>query len=236
MRKEAFTTGSYVHVIKRGTRGLPIVRSEADRFRFLLMLTHFNDVYASQNWYRDTLEEQTHKMFARPSHWPPQEKIVNIIAFCLVENHFHLILEELSEGSIAKFMHRLCTSMAMRFNEHYGTQGSLFQSAYRAKTIDDDTYFRYVVTYVQFKNALDTRSEKHIHDPRAFTEAYDWACAYPYSSLGDVSGSVNRPIIDKEFFSSLFTPREYREYCKDFFYSKVEADEVTASHTRGFFE
>ena len=115
MRKEDFTVGSYVHVVKRGTRGLPIVRDDADRFRFLLMLTHFNDHFASLNWYRDLVEENLHNYLSRPSHWPVQERLVNIIVFCLVENHFHLILEELIEGGIARFMQRLGTGMAKKF-------------------------------------------------------------------------------------------------------------------------
>lgn len=63
MRKEEFTVGSYVHVVKRGTRGLPIVRDDIDRFRFLLMLTHFNDEFASLNWYRDLKDAGLHNSF-----------------------------------------------------------------------------------------------------------------------------------------------------------------------------
>lgn len=52
-------------------------------------------------------------------------------------------------------MKRLGIGMAKKYNERYKEKGSLFQGAYRAKTIVDDRYFRYVSTYVQLKNALD---------------------------------------------------------------------------------
>jgi len=236
MRKEDFVVGSYVHVVKRGTRGLPIVRDGVDRFRFLLMLTHFNDNFASPNWYRDLYEAHACHSFVRPSHWPEQERLVNIIAFCLVENHFHLILQELAEGNIARFMQRLGTGMAMKFNERYDEKGSLFQGAYRAKTISDDRYFRYVSAYVQLKNALDMYPGGQDGARNNFDHAYDWACAYPYSSLGDYAGSFDRPIVEKEFFTSLFTPKESREFCKDFIRGRQPDDEAIKTHQFGFFE
>lgn len=236
MRKEEFAVGSYVHVVKRGTRGLPIVRDDIDRFRFLLMLTHFNDQFASLNWYRDLKDVDLHNSLLRPTYWPTQERLVNIIAFCLVENHFHLILQELTEGGIAKFMQKLGTGMAKRFNERYSEHGALFQGSYRAKTISDDRYFRYVSAYVQFKNALDVhhvRECKNIKND--FDRVYKLACVYPYSSLGDYSGNFNRPIINKTFLSSLFTPTEYRDFAKDVILGRYQPDDTEKGHQSGFF-
>jgi len=236
MRKEDFTVESYVHVVKRGTRGLPIVRDDTDCFRFLLMLAHFNDSFSSQNWHRDLYEAGLHRSFGRPLHWPVQERLVNIIAFCLVDNHFHLILQELAEGNIARFMQRLGTGMAMKFNERYSENGALFQGAYRAKIISDDRYFRYVSAYVQLKNALDMYPGGQDSARNDFDRAYDWVCSYPYSSLGDYAGSFDRPIVEKNFLSSLFAAGEYREFCKDFIYGRHIDDEITLAHQSNFFE
>ncbi len=236
MRKEDFVVGSYVHIVKRGTRGLPIVRDDVDRFRFLLMLTHFNDQFASLNWYRDLMEENLHNSLLRPSHWPVQERLVNIIAFCLVENHFHLILEELSEGGIARFIQRLGTGMAKKFNERYKEKGALFQGAYRAKTISDDRYFRYVSAYVQLKNAIDVYPGGHLSARKDFNRAYDWACTYPYTSLGDYVGVFERPTVEKIFLASLFTPIEYREFGRDVVLGRYELDDLEKTHQSGFFE
>jgi len=236
MRKEAFTVGSYVHVVKRGTRGLPIVRDDADRFRFLLMLMHFNDTFASLNWYRDLQDADLHNSLLRPEHWPAKEPLVNIIAFCLVENHFHLILEELAERSIARFMQRLGIGMAKKYNERYKESGSLFQGAYRARTISDDRYFRYVSGYVQLKNALEMYPGGDTGVREDFDRAYDWACSYPYSSLGDYAGTFNRQIVEKTFHSSLFTSTQYKEFAKDVILGRYELDDIENTHQSGFFE
>lgn len=236
MRKEDFTVGSYVHVVKRGTRGLSIVRDDTDRFRFLLMLTHFNDKFSSLNWYRDLMDDGLHNSLLRPPHWPKKEKLVNIIAFCLVENHFHLILEELVDGNIARFMQRLGIGMTKKFNERYDEHGALFQGAYRAKTIDDDRYFRYVNTYVQVKNTFDMYPGGQEHARKNFEHAYDWACAYPYSSLGDYAGNFERQIVEKTFLSSLFTPVEYKEFAKDVILEHYQPDDIEEKHQLGFFD
>src|SRR3989344_4510436 len=84
MRKEPYGVGSFVHVIKRGTRGASIVRDNADKNRFLLMLAHFNDEYQPANWFRD-IDDPNLSLFERPSQWPKQKKLVHIITFCLFE-------------------------------------------------------------------------------------------------------------------------------------------------------
>ncbi len=226
MRKEPFGVGSYVHVIQRGTREMPIVRDEADRFRFLLMLTHFNDTFASPNWHRDLYDAHSHRTFERPPHWPVRDERVRLTAFALVENHFHLLLEEITEGGIAQFMHRLGTGMAKKFNERYGETGSLFQGSYRARTVDDDNYHRYVSVYIQVKNSFDVHPKGYAWARDNFDEAYAWATAYPYSSLGDYAGTFDRPIVDKELFASLYNPEEYREFSRDVILGRNVPDNI----------
>jgi len=236
MRNEEFLPGSYVHIVKRGVRGLPIVRDDNDRFRFLLMLTHFNDQFSSLNWYRDLMDDHLHNSLLRPAHWPEQKYLVNIVAFCLVENHFHLILQELANGNVARFMHRLCTGMAKRFNERYGEKGALFQGPYRATIIEDDRYFRYATVYVQLKNTFDMHPDGQNKIQNNFEDAYAWACAFPYSSIGDYAGNFDRPIIDKTFLSSLFTPVEYKEFAKDVILGRHQVDDIENTHCSGFFD
>lgn len=235
MRKEPFGIESYVHVVQRGTRGLPIVRDEEDRFRFLLMLTHFNDVFTSPNWHRDLYDAHVHRTFERPSHWPKRDEHVLLIAFGLVENHFHLLLQEIKEGGIARFMHRLGTGMAKKFNERHGENGSLFQGSYCAKTVDDDIYLRYVSAYIQVKNAFDIHPKGYKWARNNFDEAYAWASAYPYSSLGDYVGTFDRPIVDKEPLAALYSPDDYREYARDVILGRNIPDD-SGSHRAGFFE
>lgn len=224
MRKEPYGVGSFVHVIQRGTRGAPIVRDTEDKNRFLLMLTHFNDEYQSSNWFRD-VTYSGNSAFMRPDEWPEQKKLVHIIAFCLLTNHFHLLLEEVQEGGISKFMQRLGTGMSYRYNLKYEERGSLFQGSFRSRTIDRDAYLRYAVAYIQLKNTLDMCKEK-ISFTKDFERAYEWACKYEYSSLIDHIGLVQRPIIETEFLSELFSPADFKEFGEDFIKGRAIVPEL----------
>lgn len=216
--------GSFIHVVKRGARGTNIVRDVDDKNRFLLMLAHLNDQYQPNNWFRD-IRDNKHSMFDRPSEWPRQKKIVHILAFCLLNNHFHLLLEEIEEGGISRFMQRTGTAMANHFNEKYEEQGSLFQGAYRSRTISRDSYLRYVLAYIQLKNAFDAlrlAPSARAHD---FDLLYEKASLYPYSSLGDHLSIVNRPVIERNLLLEFMPAKEFRTFSRDFVEGRVRIPE-----------
>ena len=226
MRKEPIDIGSFVHVIKRGTRGLPIVKDEGDKWRFLLMLNHFNDEYASENWFRDLRDEKIAHTLLRPKLWPAQEKLVKILGFCLLDNHFHLFLKEITENGIAKFMHRLGIGMTKGFNEKYKEKGSLFQGAYHSKTIEEDMYLRYVSVYIQVKNAFDMYPGGYKKALCNFDTAYEWASKYVYCSLGDYVGTRKSPIVETDLLGEIFTPAEYKSFARDCILGRAEFEEM----------
>lgn len=222
MYREPYGVGSFVHVIQRGAHGVPIFRDTSDRERLLFMLAHFNDDFAPENWFRD-ISTGGRPSFDRPAFWPEQEKLVHILGFCLLTNHFHLLLEEIVEGGISRFLQRIGTSFSKHFNEKYVERGALFQGPYRSRTIASDTHLTYASAYVQVKNAFDMYRGGKNAAMKDFDHAYTWALDYPYASLGDYAGVYDRPILDKEVLAERFTPEEYKAFCRDFF-SKADKE------------
>lgn len=222
MRREPFTVGSYVHIVKRGARGLPIVQDFTDSWRFLLMLNHFNDHFHAIDWFRDLMDEGLEKTLKRASAWPPKDQRVSIEAYTLLTNHFHLIVKEIKEGEVSKFMHKLCTGMANHANTKYNQRGSLFQGAYRLRTISDDSYFRYVAAYVMVKNTFELFPEGYEKARSAFDKAWEWAIRYPFSSLGHYAGVSDSPILCSPFLKELFpTPQEFKSFSRDVLLGRV---------------
>ena len=217
MRKEPFTVGSYVHVIKRGARGMPIVQDKGDRWRFMLMLNHFNDHVVSESWYRDLMDEKIANTLKRASNWPEKNPLVTIEAFTLMTNHFHLILKETEEGGVTKFMHKLGTGMANHANAKYKEKGSLFQGPYHSRTISEDTYFRYVGAYVMVKNTFELFPGGYEKACASFETAWKWAANYPFSSLGHFADTCESPIVVHSFFKELFPKAgEFKSFARDF--------------------
>lgn len=193
MRIEPYATNSIVHVIKRGARGMDIVLDDADQWRFVKSLFLLNETYRSSNWHRETANLE---MFERPKNWPVRETLTSILAWVLMSNHFHLLLQEKVEGGIAKFMQRLCGSMSLCFNPKYESKGSIFQGAYKAKTVDEDSYLRHLVFYIQVKNVLELYPGGLIVALKNFDKAWDWALKYPFSSLSAYVLATGSPILD----------------------------------------
>jgi REP element-mobilizing transposase RayT len=182
MRREPFEVGSYVHVMKRGTRGLPITRDNDDRWRFLKLLRYLNDKNVPRNWERDIGPDEIRNEFARPAHWPAHEPLVSILSFTLMDNHFHLLLKERTESGISMFMQRVCTSMALFFNAKYHERGTMFQSSYLARTVQSDEYLRYLVAYIAIKNPLE-RDRNIRGSMRDFKRSVESVSKYQFSSL-----------------------------------------------------
>jgi len=233
MRVEPFTVGDYVHVYNRGNRKLEIVLDEKDKWRFMQAIRFFNDSNLSQNILRDILRQnfqsqsllepdsnqQIESVFELgwPKNWPERKPLVKILCYCLVPNHFHLLLKEIVEGGISRFMQKLGTGHTNYFNLIHQEEGRLFQGSYRGKTIgDEQTYLEYLSVYIQVINVLAllpgglTKALENIDEALKFVEQYS------FSSYQDFIGLRESLIIDKDILEEIFsTPEEYKKFVRD---------------------
>ena len=220
MRKEDFTVGSFVHVCNRGNRKQPIVKDQKDKWHFLEMLYYFNNSFGINNPFRTVGRlrfnlNRAKEPFPWPKDWLPRQPIVKILAFCLMENHFHLLLKEIQEGGISLFMKKLGNGMTGYFNKKYQEVGSLFQGSYKAKRIETDVYLEYLSVYIQVKNPFENYPGGLQEAVKHFDKAYAWATKDPYCSLADYAGLRNSPIIDKDLLGEIFPdPKEYKEFAR----------------------
>lgn len=199
MRVEPYGVGSVMHVTKRGTRGAKIVIDMNDHWRFVRSLYILNDEYQDRNWVRETMGKP---LFERPAHWPERKPLVAVLAWTLMPNHFHLLLYEINEGGMAKFMQRLCGSMSAHFNEKYNETGSLFQGAYKSRTVDTDSYLNYVLSYIVVKNVFELYPKGLAKAVGEFDKAWQWAENFPFSSLTTISKNQFSTIIDHTMLDS----------------------------------
>jgi len=81
-----------------------------------------------------------------------EERLVNIIAFCLNPNHFHFILEQLTDRGISEFMRRLSGGYTWYFNNKYERSGSLFQGVFKDVHIDSNEYLLHLSAYVNLND------------------------------------------------------------------------------------
>ena len=219
VRKEPFTTGSFVHVYNRGNRKLPIVRSAKDKWHFLQMLYYFNTDFSPPNPFQTlqkTLKSSFNTSLIWPDRWPDRVPLTKIVAFSLMPNHFHLLLKETKNGGITTFMQKLGTGMTKYSNTKYKEVGRLFQGPYRAKLVNEEMYLKDLTVYIQVKNPFELYPGGLKKAISEFDNAYNFAINNPYCSLADYAGKRESPIIDKDILGKLFeSPQEYKKFARD---------------------
>lgn len=193
------------HVLNRGVEKRSIAEDDSDRVRFIHDLYAFNDTRLVQHI---SQPQRNEKNFGTP-----RELLVNIHAFCLMGNHYHLILSEFIEQGISKFMQKLNMGYAKYFNERHARSGVLWQGKHKKISIRRSAHFLYIPYYVHL-NPLDFVMPEWragtVTDPE---KALAYLRSYRWSSHLDYCGIRNFPSITvrTEFADILGSPHRYEK-------------------------
>lgn len=200
IRKVSFVEGEYYHIYNRGNSKQLIFKSKNDHIRFVELLYITNTV-DDLNFF-DLKRANSFNVFSIERNNP----LVAIGAYCLMPNHFHLLLTPLVEGGISKFMQKISTSYSMYFNNRYKRTGGLFEGKFKAQHIDNDRYLKYLFSYIHLnpvKLIQKDWKEKGIINK---DEVLEYLGKYEFNSYLDYCGNA-RPenfILETKSFPSYF--------------------------------
>ncbi|MDA1337267.1 MAG: transposase [bacterium] len=220
-RKTKFKVGNIYHVFNRGVEKRDIFLSDGDRWRFLQGLYLFNSEDGSANLLYRLEQERGRMHFGVLREYLAKAGIrrnplVRIMADCLKPNHFHLLLQELQEGSISKFMQKLGTGYTKYFNKKYERVGSLFQGTFKAVEVNKDTQLQYLLAYINVINPgqeLEPDLKSAAQDPE---EILRFVENYPWSTHPEYLGKRTSIIADKGVAGKMFpTPAKYKAFVAD---------------------
>ncbi len=199
-----------VHVLNRGVDKRKIFLDEQDHFRFIHDLFEFNDVnsvnttfYAFKRKYNDVGRRKIEK------ERKPKKMLVDILAFCLVPNHYHLLLTPRVQNGIALFIKKLNGGYAKYFNVKYERSGALFQGKYKRIIVKNEAHFIHLPYYIHL-NPLDLAApewrERKIND---LAKAMKFLNSYRWSSYLDYTGEKNFPsVTQRDFLLEFFESHE----------------------------
>jgi len=213
-RNFPFVVGEFYHLYNRGVNKMPIFNNDTDRKHFLFLLYICNGTNAFQS--REIKNASFHKM-------ERGDRLIDIGAYCLMGNHFHIMARERVEKGISRFMGKLGAAYTMYFNKKNGRTGSLFESRFKAKHIDNDPYFNWVFSYIHMNPVAFIEPEwkegiANIHAVKDFLEEYKWS-SYIDHFVGKREESV---ILNKEDFPDSFVLAEsFEELFLDFNENKL---------------
>lgn len=152
------------------------------------------------------------------------DTLVDILAYCLMPNHFHLLIRGKEDGGTSLFMQKLLTAYSMYFNTKYARTGTLFEGKFKAKHADSDEYLKYLFAYIHLNpiKIIDSKWKEFGIQNRV--EAQDYLTDYKYSSYIDWQGNtrsesriLNRDVAP-EFFS---TTKDFDDFVNDWLDFKV---------------
>ncbi|MBU1015309.1 transposase [Patescibacteria group bacterium] len=134
-----------------------------------------------------------------------REPLVRILAYCIMGNHFHLLVEEIQREGITQFMRKLGTGYANYFNKKHDRVGGLFQNVFKNVLVDDDLYLQYLLVYINVLNPASiiepNWKKEGIQDTK---KALDFAASYQWGSHMDYLGKRGSLILDKGLFADMF--------------------------------
>lgn len=157
IRKINFANGEFYHIYNRGTDKRIIFSNEDDLNRFIQSMKEFNVLDPIGSIYQHCRSwNQSQAQFGSKASksGKKDEVLVNIVVYCLNPNHYHFILEQVSEKGIEKFMQRLGTGYSKYFNNKNERSGSLFEGKFKAAHIDSNEYLLHVSVYVNLNDRV----------------------------------------------------------------------------------
>jgi len=190
------------HITNRGVDKREIFLEDMDRLRFVSSLYAFNNRGFSlfRKTKLDIFKEQ-----------PTQDKLVTILKWALMDNHYHLLLQELFPGGAVEFVKRLGNGYTKYFNIKNSRSGYLFQNSAKIILIENHRHFIHIPFYIDL-NPIKIIMQEGVKRPASLPKLL--AC-YIWSSFSDYEGKTNFPgLVDTSLFYSLFNTTQ-AQYNKD---------------------
>jgi putative transposase len=145
-RVKVYVNDSYYHVYNRGLNKQPIFKDDYDYSVFLNLLKR----YLSNKVVKDKVGREYDSLNGR----------IELLAFCLMPNHFHLLIYQNDEAAMTALLRRVSTAYSAYFNKKYKRSGALFQERFKANRISKDEYLAHISRYIHM-NPNDYRKWKY---------------------------------------------------------------------------
>jgi putative transposase len=198
-------TGEIYHVVNRGNGSIPIFKSGRYYNKFLEIISYYKNSIVSTRLSKFNLLSIEDRQYLLKEMSKNKDFLVDIIAFCLMPNHIHLLLKQIKDNGILKFMRLSSDSYSKYFNVKNERKGSLFEGRFRATRIETNEQLLHVSRYIH----LNPYSSYIIKDIKNLT-------SYPYSSLPEYLGHKENNICSKDIISDQFKSiEEYKQFLFD---------------------
>ncbi len=201
-RKVPIVAGETYHVFNRSIAQLPIFldKKEYERFISVLKFYRFKDPKIRFSYFIRLSVDERQKLLNELMQ--KQDKLVEVYAYCLMPNHFHLLLLEHQTGGITDFIRKVQNSYAKYFNTKSSRSGAVFQSQFKAVRIETDEQLLHVCRYIH----LNPVTAYLINDISQLGK-------YLWSSYADYIANTNTSFVNTKIILNQFSSRKkFKEF------------------------
>ena len=207
-RSTHFSNDSIHHVFNRGVHKKEIFHSENDYIRFLDVASYYLNYEYPYSAYSQQLKQaqRHHRTVEFKQEFDLMNKLplspVSILAYCIMPNHFHLILKQNTQNGICQFMQKIGSSYSHYYNRKYNEVGTLFQGRFKNVLIENSQHLVHLSKYV------------HLNPLAAGLVETTGLERYPWSSYPDYIQKSTRSIVSKRLILKQFNNNvaDYRDY------------------------
>lgn len=206
MRNIQISVDEYYHVYNRGAHKRTIFHDTADFARFLFLILFFQSPLVFDQVSRPVRHFIKHSVFDIDDADISRiidDRYVELISFCLMPNHFHLVLREVQEHGIARYMQRVLNGYTKYYNAKHGTSGHLFEGPYKAVHIESNEQLLYLSAYVH-------RNPRELPYWKNKEQKYEWSSYQDYIGENRWSKLLSTELILGQFK----TKNEYEEFVR----------------------
>lgn len=195
-RKVPLISGEVYHVFNRSVAKQTIFNNYYDYDRILELINYyrFKNLPLRYSFYK-RLEKDIKKTYEK-KYFFDNQPMVSILAFCIMPNHFHFLIQPLTDNAVSDFMRNIQNGYSKYYNLKYKRNGSLFQSMFKAVHIETEEQLIHVCRYI------------HINPTTSYVIAEKDLEGYRWSSLRFYLTDIDRfSLVEKntvmEYFSSI---------------------------------
>jgi putative transposase len=201
-RKIIFANDETYHIFNRtiANQSIFTTKREIERARDLIDFYRFAQKIRYSHFRLLSEDDKQNYFMSHKKELP----LVNIISFCLMPNHFHFLIQQTQNNGIKIFTSNFQNAYAKYFNQKNKRNGSMFQSPFKGKWVENDEILLHISRYI------------HLNPVTSFIIEIDKLPFYPNTSYPYYMGNTEGDLISKDLIISLFgTKEKYHKFVLD---------------------
>ncbi|KKP46876.1 MAG: hypothetical protein UR39_C0007G0004 [Candidatus Woesebacteria bacterium GW2011_GWA1_33_30] len=212
-----YLPNSIYHIYNRGVEKRKIFLDEQDHKVFLNYLKEYLSTPQKPSLQNIDIQDLKGRTFQFNYHVKNNYfENIELVAFCLMPNHIHLLIKQTDKDAIKKFTQSLFTRYSVYFNKRYNRRGPLFEGKYKATNVVNKDYLLDITRYI------------HKNPSKLSKNIVDYYSSYAhYLDHFNIPWVKNKEVLDYFNESSFIKSKKiknYKEFVEDFKYINEELD------------